>query len=386
MGMLRPLNEQVIVITGGSSGIGLATARLAAERGASVVIAARNEAALREAAEEIERRGGRALAVATDVADRAQVEALAERAVARFGRIDSWVNDAAVAVYGELARVPIEDQRRLFDVNYWGTVHGSLVALPHLARTSATKRGGALINLGSVLSDSAMPLQGAYTASKHAVKGFTDALRMECRHEGLPVSISLIKPTGIATPYAEHARTYIAHAPKVPPVVYAPEVVARAILHCCETPTRALYVGGAGFALVGLANHAPRLYDAFVARFGYDMQQTDRPATEPASRRDNLEGPKQDGQTRSHTPRYRPRERSLFTEMQMHPMAWGVAGAAAAAALAFIAKPANGRAGTRHAHGARRAGRRLTAASPSPAWAGEGPGITPRRRSGCPSP
>ena len=173
---LKPLKEQVIVITGASSGIGMATALAAAHEGAKVVLAARSEATLQQIAEHIQSSGGTAIAVAADVADRAQVENVARRAVEQFGRIDTWVNDAGVSIYGRLDEVKDVDSRRLFDTNFWGVVNGSLTALPHLKKNQG---GGALINVGSEVSDASIPLQGMYSASKHAVKGFTDALRVE---------------------------------------------------------------------------------------------------------------------------------------------------------------------------------------------------------------
>ncbi|HEY9505620.1 MAG TPA: SDR family NAD(P)-dependent oxidoreductase, partial [Gemmatimonadales bacterium] len=157
---LKPLNEQVVVITGASSGIGLATAKLAAQRGAQVVLVSRDEEDLAQAVREIQAEGGRAVHFVADVADQAAMERLARDVVVQFGRIDTWVNNAGVTVYGLIEEVPTKDARRLFETNYWGVVNGSLAALPHLR-----SGGGALINLGSVLSDTGYPLQGHYTAS-----------------------------------------------------------------------------------------------------------------------------------------------------------------------------------------------------------------------------
>src|SRR5205085_2845458 len=157
---LKPLAQQVIVITGASSGIGLTTAETAARQGAMVVLAARSEETLREVTERMKFAGQRAISVACDVADRAQVEHVAERAVRQFGQIDTWVNNAGLAIYGRLDQVSDADNRRLFDINFWGVVNGSLVALPYLK-----KQGGALINLGSEVSEAAVPILGMYTAS-----------------------------------------------------------------------------------------------------------------------------------------------------------------------------------------------------------------------------
>ena len=234
---LKPLGEQVVVITGASSGIGLATAEMAAKRGARVVLSSRDESDLRTAGERIRAEGGQAAWFAADVADLEAMRRLAQLALTEFGAIDTWVNNAGVSIVGRLEDVSLEDARRLFETNYWGVVHGSLVALPHL------EAGGALINIGSILSDTGYPLQGHYTASKHAVKGFTDSLRLEVEEPGRPISVTLIQPAAIDTLYPEHAKSYLGVEPKHMPPVYAPEVVARAILHCAEHPERDVLVG-----------------------------------------------------------------------------------------------------------------------------------------------
>ena len=240
---LKPLAEQVIVITGASSGIGLATAQAAAAKGAAVVLAARNKKALDVAANAFKEAGGRALAVQTDVSDRTQVQALADAAVAEFGGFDTWVNNAGVGIYGRLDVITEDEQKRLFDVNYWGTVHGSLVAAAHLR-----ERGGALINLGSILSDVSVPMQGPYCASKAAVRGFTDALRIELAQAGAPVSVSLIKPGAIATPFPHHARNYMEREPTLPPPIYATEDAAAVILQAWRTrPVRGRHGPGDGW-------------------------------------------------------------------------------------------------------------------------------------------
>src|ERR687884_580384 len=230
---LKRLSEQVLVITGASSGIGLVTAREAARRGAKLVLAARAEDALRQLCEEINSAGGEAVYVVADVGREEDVRRVAEQALARFGRVDTWVNNAGVSIYGRILDTPFEDMRRLYETNFWGVVYGSVVAAEVLRQ-----RGGALINVGSVVSDRAIPVQGVYSSSKHAVKGFTDALRMELEAEGAPVSVTLIKPGAIDTPYPEHAKNYMEREPALPPPVYAPEVVAEAILYCAENPER----------------------------------------------------------------------------------------------------------------------------------------------------
>ena len=253
---LKPVEEQVIVITGATSGIGLATAREAVARGAKVVLVSRDETDLDTVREQLEDEGGDVLAIAADVADPGALEQVAEEAVAEFGRIDTWVNNAGVTIFGEIEKVAVEEARRLFETNYWGVVYGALAALPHLKA-----EGGALINVGSVLSETGYPLQGHYSASKHAVKGFTDSLRLELQHEHAPVSVTLIQPAAIDTPYTEHGLNLMDVEPKHMPPVYAPEVVAEAILTCAERPHRNLRVGGAAKMFTVMEKVAPGLAD-----------------------------------------------------------------------------------------------------------------------------
>lgn len=257
---LKPLSDQVIVITGASSGIGLVTARTAARRGARVVAVARSANALRQLVDEIRREGGHAVDVVADVGVEAEVRRVKERALSHFGGFDTWVNNAAGSVYGGCLDVSIHDMKRVIDTNFWGVVYGSRVACEHLV-----SRGGAVINVGSEVSDRAVPLQGIYSASKHAVKGWTDALRAELEYFGAPVSITLIKPGPIDTPYAEHAKNYLEDAPRHVPPVYSPDSVAEAILHCAAHPMRDLFVGSAAKVVATMNNLAPRLTDKFVA-------------------------------------------------------------------------------------------------------------------------
>ena len=215
----KQVKDQVIVITGASSGIGLATAKEAASRGARVVINSRDPVDLSKAVQEIREDGGEATMHVGDVADRSAMEGLADTAIAAYRRIDTWINNAGVSIYGEISEVRIEDARRLFDTNYWGVVNGSLVAVEHLATF-----GGTLINVGSVLSETAYPLQGHYAASKHAVKGFTDSLRIELEKKDMPIVVTLIQPAAIDTPYPEHAKNYLSTDPKHQAPVYKPEI------------------------------------------------------------------------------------------------------------------------------------------------------------------
>ena len=322
---LKKLNNQVIVITGASSGIGLVTARMAARYGTRLVLNSRNEDALQQVIQEIREAGGQAIHVTGDVSREEDVRKIASEAVGQFGGIDTWVNNAGVSIYGRLTEIPIVDMRRLFEINFWGVVHGSRIAVEHMRR-----RGGALINVGSTVSDRAIPLQGIYSASKHAVKGFTDALRMELEEQGVPISVTLIKPSSIDTPLPEHARNYLPVEPKLPPPVYAPELAAEAILHAAEHPTRDVFVGSGGKGISAMGRFSPRLTDRFMEKSLFRMQQTDRPAAEPSGA---LYSAGVDLRERGNYPGTT-RETSVYTSAALHPLITSAMAIGAGLALA----------------------------------------------------
>ncbi|MGI8403166.1 MAG: SDR family oxidoreductase [Thermomicrobiales bacterium] len=316
---LKKLEDQIVVITGASSGIGLVTARMATERGARLVLAARSEGALRQLTEESIGKGGSATYVVADVSKREDVQEIARVATETFGGFDTWVNDAGVGIYGKLAEIPIEDMRQLFDTNFWGIVYGSGAAAAHLKQ-----RGGALINLGSVVSERAVPLQGIYSASKHAIKGFTDALRMELEWEGAPISVTLIKPSSIDTPYMEHAKNSMDKEATLPPPVYAPHLVAETILHAAEHPDGA---GGASLAVMG--DFAPRLTDKVMEMIVAGQEKRDRPAgPREENGLDHAAGRLEErGGYEGHTI-----ETSPYTQAKLHPVVTGAAIASVSAA------------------------------------------------------
>ncbi len=325
---LKPLEDQVMVITGASSGIGLVTARMAAKRGVRLVLSARNEESLRRLTDEITAAGGEATFVAGDVGEVSEVRNIADEAIRRFGGFDTWVNNAGVSIYGRVLDQDLEDHRRLFETNYWGVVHGSTVACEHLKN-----RGGALINVGSVLSDVTIPLQGTYCASKHAVRGYTDALRMELEEEGAPISVTLIKPSSIDTPYIHHAKNLMPVDPLNPPPVYAPETVAEAILHCAEHSEREVYVGGGGKLLSESDHFAPGLTAKAMEATLFDLQKSDTP--KQANRRDSLYAPSDDGQERGGYPGH-VAESSVYTKASLHPIVTGVVMAGVGLALTAL--------------------------------------------------
>ena len=279
---MRPINEQVVVITGASSGIGRETARQFGRQGASVVLAARNEAALREVEQEVERFGGRAHAVLTDVAEWDQVDRLAREAVDRFGRIDTWINNAAASEYATVEEMTVEEIERQIQVILVSQLYGMKAALPHLKRQGQ----GTIINNASGLAKRSVPLQAAYCAAKHGIKGFTESLRLELEHEKSGVSVTLLMPSSINTPFFSHARSKLGVKPMPIPPVYEPGVVAEAILFAAEHPRREIVVGGADKMLDVMERISPSLLDGLMLARGtmFKLQRTDR----PDDGRDNL--------------------------------------------------------------------------------------------------
>ncbi|QHL89116.1 SDR family NAD(P)-dependent oxidoreductase [Nibribacter ruber] len=325
---LKPLKNQVIVITGASSGIGLATAKAAAKKGAKVVLAARNREALEQIEQEIRNAGGEARHCVADVGRQEEVQWIVDVAMREFGGFDTWVNDAGVSIYGRLDEVTDEDNRRLFDTNFWGVVYGSLAAARHLR-----SRGGAIINVGSEVSDVSIPLQGMYASSKHAVKGFTDALRIELMEDKAPISVTLIKPAGIDTPYPDHAKNYTDKALTLPPPVYTPEEVANAILEAAEHPFRDIMVGGGAKMMSALNKRFPGLMDWISSKMMSDAQLVDEA---PTNKRGSLHQPSKDGDVRGNHKGY-VMKTSLYTRAKTNPVKTGVlALAAGAAVLALV--------------------------------------------------
>lgn len=259
---LKPLHQQVLFITGATSGIGLATVHRAVEQGAKVFMTARNEEELQRIQDDMRHKGYDTAYAVIDVAEQEQLQSAVDHCVTTFGGIDTFVNNAGISIYGRLMETTMDEAKRLFDTNFWGVVNGCKVAVPVMK-----EKGGVIINIGSVLSNVALPIQGLYSASKHAVKGYTDALRRELLAEKAPIQVTLIMPSAIDTPYPEHARSHIGEPMHTPPV-YSTDVVAKAILKCAVKPVRELGVGSSSFIFPFMDKLFPSLQDRIMAK-GY---------------------------------------------------------------------------------------------------------------------
>lgn len=304
-----PLDAQVVVVTGGSRGIGREAALGFARAGASVVLLARGGQALTETVEEIAAEGGDVRGIVCDVSDRRAVQDAVDQITHAFGRIDTWVGNAGVLLYAPVADTSPEEFRRVLDINVIGQLNGVQAALPALRRS-----GGTIIIVSSAEAVVAMPWHGAYAASKHALEGAIDALRRELRAERAPVTITVVRPAVIDTPIYRHARSRMAFRPSGPHPHYRPRSVARAILHAAAHPARTVHVGGGALLLTGVQRVMPGVLDAALGRFGPRMMHTADAAPEQFG---NLVGPLRDTEQRGGLP-HRGRG-SVSTWLRVHP-------------------------------------------------------------------
>jgi NAD(P)-dependent dehydrogenase (short-subunit alcohol dehydrogenase family) len=268
----KPLSRQVVVVAGGSYGLGRAIATAAARGGATVVIGARGRDASDGAVRDAEAAGGRAVALETDVSDRQQVQALAQRAIDSFGRIDSWISNAMVTIYAEAHRLEDDELRRVFEVNFYGGVYGYWAALPHLRDSRGT-----FVQIASALSYRGIPLQAAYCSTKAALRTFFETARVEQRKARSGVDISVILPGAINTPQFDRARQTLGLQPQPVPPIYQPEPFAEAVLHCCERPIRELPIGWGAQKLLWGQKLSPRAADLVLLRNGWKGQHTGQP-------------------------------------------------------------------------------------------------------------
>jgi NADP-dependent 3-hydroxy acid dehydrogenase YdfG len=283
--MSRALKDQVVVITGASSGVGRACARAFASEGAKVGLIARNEEALEVAAGEVREAGGEALVLPLDVSDSDAVEQAAANVEARWGRIDTWVNNAMVSVFSPAAEMRMEEFRRVTDVNYLGAVYGTMAAL----RRMRPRDEGTVVQVCSALAYRSIPLQSAYCATKAAMRAFSDSVRTELIHDGSQVRVSVLILPAVNTPQFNVVRTRLPRHPQPVPPIYPPEMIAGAVLYAAQHPVREMTIGGGALKAVIGQKLIPGLLDRYVAKTGYDSQQTDEPV-EPG-RPDNLLAP-----------------------------------------------------------------------------------------------
>jgi NAD(P)-dependent dehydrogenase (short-subunit alcohol dehydrogenase family) len=268
----KRLSEQVLVVTGASSGLGRAIARGAGERGARVVVTGRNDEALANCVAEIERSGSEALAVPGDCAEQRDVEQVVAQAVERFGRIDTYVANAIVTVYAEAERLEPDELRRVIDVNFFGVVFGFWAALPHLRGSKGT-----FLHVSSALAYRGIPLQAAYCSSKAAARTFLESARVEEQKAGTGVAISLVLPGAINTPQFDRDRQKMGYQPQPVPPIYQPEPFAEATLRCAKRPVRELPVSWGAQKLLWGQKLSPRAGDWVLRRIGWKNQHTDEP-------------------------------------------------------------------------------------------------------------
>ncbi|MEG4204000.1 SDR family oxidoreductase [Microcoleus sp. Pol7_A1] len=270
---LKPINQQVVAVVGASSGIGRESALQFAKRGAKLVVSARSESKLASLVDEIRGFGGEATAVVADVSVFEQVKAIADRTVEVYGRLDTWVHVPAVGIFATFDNTTPEEFKRVIDVSLMGQVYGAMAALPHLKREGR----GALIHISSMEGVRSLPYQSAYSAAKHGIEGFIEAMRLELQHENIPVSVTSVKPAVINTPFWNNGLTKLGVKPAGIPPYYDPRLVADAILYVAEHPTRDFLVGDVARALDALQRLSPELADALLLLVGFQAQHTNEP-------------------------------------------------------------------------------------------------------------
>lgn len=328
-----PLAEQVVVVTGASAGLGRAVARLAARRGARVVVVARGGDGLDATVEELRALGAEAHAVQADVASLDDCRRVVEEAVDRFGRIDTFCANAMVTVYREARDLEPEELRRVLDVNFFGGVNCYWAALPQLVETRGT-----FVQVASALSYRGIPLQAAYCSSKAALRTFFETARVEHRKHRIPVDVSVVLPGAINTPQFDMARQYLGKQPQPVPPIYEPEPFADGVVHCFEHPVRELPLGWGAQKLLWGQKLSPRAGDLVLLRNGWQGQHTgeDKPVDSPDNLFEPLPGDK--GARGRFSDRSRPS--TLWTSLRLRR--WLVGTAVVGVGLATMGL-ANGR-------------------------------------------
>jgi NADP-dependent 3-hydroxy acid dehydrogenase YdfG len=322
---MLPVSEQVVVVTGASAGIGRAIAQALGRKHARVALLARTEEALQHAASEIREAGGQALVLPCDVGVAQAVHHAAQRVVAEWGRIDTWINDAMVSVFSPAKEMTPAEYQRVTEVNYLGTVYGTLAALHHML----PRDRGTIIQIGSALAYRSIPLQSAYCGSKAAIRAFTDSLRCELEHDRSRVRLCMLQLPAVNTPQFDVVRSRLPNQPQPVPPIYQPEVIADAVVYACERAPRELWLGSSAIKAIVGQFFARRFADRYLGRIGYQAQQTKEPAL--PGRRDDVFQPLP-GDRGAHG-RFDARARNFNAEIwaRIHP------GAVAASALALLA-------------------------------------------------
>ncbi|MEH2232724.1 MAG: SDR family oxidoreductase [Nostoc sp.] len=275
---LKPINQQVVSVVGASSGIGRVTALEFARRGAKVVVSARSESKLKSLVEEIRGFGGEATFYVADVEVFEQVKAIADKTVEVYGRLDTWVHVSAIGIFATFDNIKPEEFKHVIDVDLMGQVYGAMAALPHLKREGR----GALIHVSSMEGRRSLPYQSAYSAAKHGVEGFIEAMRLELQHEKWPISVTSVKPAVINTPFWNNGLTKLGVKPSGIPPYYDPKLVADAILYVAEHPTRDYLVGDVAKILDVVQRISPSLVDSLLLLVGFDLLRSSEAKSEDA--------------------------------------------------------------------------------------------------------
>ncbi|HEY4086957.1 MAG TPA: SDR family oxidoreductase [Bryobacteraceae bacterium] len=323
-------SSRVVVVTGGSAGVGRATARAFAMEGAHVAVVARDTEGLHAAAREAEKLGGKGLAVAADVSDPNQVEAAAARIEEELGPIDVWVNNAMTTIFARLSDITPEEFKRATEVTYLGTVYGTMSAL----RRMLARNSGKIIQVGSALAYRSIPLQSAYCGAKHAIAGFTDSLRTELIHDHRNIHLTMVQLPAMNTPQFTWCRSKMPHQPQPVPPIFQPEVAAERIVWASHHNRREVFVGAPTVLAIEANKIAPGVADDYLGHTGFDSQQT--PENIPANRPDNLFEPLP-GDFGAHGMfSKRAHDQAATTWLGNHKGLTALASAAAIGAFAFV--------------------------------------------------
>lgn len=326
------MNRPTVVITGASAGVGRATVRKFARHGARIGLLARGVDGLKAAQREVEKLGGEALIIPTDVANAGQVEAAAEKVEAELGEIDIWINNAMTSVFSPIKEMTPEEFRRVTEVTYLGYVYGTLAALKRML----PRDRGVIVQVGSALAYRGIPLQAAYCAAKHAIQGFCDSLRCELIHDNSKVKVTMLQMPAFNTPQFGWVKSRLPRKAQPVPPIFQPEVAAEAIYFAAQNPRREFYVGLPSVKAIVVNKIAPGLLDHILARTGYDSQQYDGP--EDPNRPNNLwhPVPGDHGAHGAFDARAKTWSPQLWTSEHRSLVAFGVIALAVSGLIAFL--------------------------------------------------